>query len=73
MIKKLRLYPERICLVASLWENLVLMAILKLQEEGKLSVNDEVSKYLAEDDPLIHRLEGIKIHHFLHIQKAFAV
>ncbi len=64
--KKIGVDPEKTLFrVASLSKIYVLMAILKLQEEGKLSVHDEVSKYLAEDDPLIHRLKGIKIHHLL--------
>lgn len=50
---------------ASLSKIYVLLALLKLQEEGKLNVHDEVAKYLKAEDPLISRVEGIQFHHLL--------
>lgn len=56
---------------ASLSKIYVLMSILKLNQEGILGLDDEVSTYLAKDDPLIDRVKGIKIKHLLSHTEGF--
>jgi CubicO group peptidase (beta-lactamase class C family) len=58
--------PETIFGVASITKSFTAMAIMQLEDEGKLSVTDPVTKYLPEFK--IHGIEdinSIKIHHLL--------
>lgn len=58
--------PETIFGTASITKSFTAMAIMKLEEEGKLSVQDPVTKYLPEFMiPGVEDMECIKIHHLL--------
>lgn len=52
--------------IASVTKSFTALAILTLEEEGKLSVEDPVTKYLPEFRvPTIADMDSIKIHHLL--------
>ncbi|MCZ2257735.1 serine hydrolase domain-containing protein [Sporosarcina sp. G11-34] len=58
--------PETIFGIASITKSFTALAIMKLVEEGKLEVDDAVSKHLPEFQTIQHEMvEGIKIHHLL--------
>lgn len=70
--KKIRVDPgNTLFRTASLSKIYVLMSILQLHEDGKIDLAAEVSTYLAEGDPLIDRVKGVKIKHLLSHTEGF--
>ncbi|MGE8203812.1 serine hydrolase domain-containing protein [Heyndrickxia sp. NPDC080065] len=58
--------PKTIFGIASVTKSFTALAIMKLEEEGKLSLHDPVIKYIPEFHiPNIDPIESIKIHHLL--------
>ncbi|WP_343066427.1 serine hydrolase domain-containing protein [Heyndrickxia vini] len=58
--------PKTIFGIASVTKSFTALAIMKLEEEGKLSIHDPVIKYLPEFQiPNIDAMESIKIYHLL--------
>jgi CubicO group peptidase (beta-lactamase class C family) len=58
--------PDTIFGVASVTKSFTALTILKLEDEGKLSIDDPVINYLPEFSiPTIDCIESIKIHHLL--------
>ena len=59
--KKTAIKPEMQFLIGSVSKQFTAVAILKLQESGKLSVDDKLSKYIKD----FHRGDEISLHHLL--------
>lgn len=57
--RKLKATPKTVYGIGSISKSFACLAVLKLAEEGKLSLNDPVEKYV----PL--KLDGVKIHHLM--------
>ncbi|WP_223592493.1 serine hydrolase domain-containing protein [Neobacillus bataviensis] len=61
-----RVTPNTIFGTASVTKSFTALGIMKLEEEGKLSVDDPVIAYLPEFSiPSVDSMESIKIHHLL--------
>ena len=64
--EKLPITPDTVFGIASMTKSFTCVAIMKLQEEGKLSVHDQVIKYLPEFNlPNKDYLDRVTIHHLM--------
>ena len=64
--QKLAVTSETIFGIASVTKSFTAAAILELEKEGKLSVNDPVTKYIPElAIPSLEPMDEIRIHHLL--------
>jgi CubicO group peptidase (beta-lactamase class C family) len=64
--QKLAVTPETIFGIASVTKSLTAAAILVLEQEGQLSVDDPVTKYIPElAIPSLEPMDEIRIHHLL--------
>ncbi|MBS4174849.1 serine hydrolase domain-containing protein [Bacillus sp. FJAT-49736] len=58
--------PDTIFGIASVTKSFTALAILILEEEGKLSIDDPVTKYLPHFSvPTIEDIDSVKVHHLL--------
>lgn len=64
--QKLAVTPETIFGIASVTKSLTAAAILVLEQEGQLSVDDPITKYIPElAIPSLEPMDEIRIHHLL--------
>lgn len=64
--KQLEVTPDTVFGIASMTKSFTAVAIMKLHEQGKLSVLDKISTYLPEfKTPDAEKTEKMTIHHFL--------
>lgn len=71
---KAKATPQSLFRIASMTKSLTAMAIMKLQDEGKLSIRDAASKYVPEMKDFVYATSDtgpITIHHLLTMTAGF--